>query len=471
MALSFVGQDLTGENFSGRDDLVNADFTATQCLLANFSGSNLSGAIFYGARCGSTVFADCDISQANFQGADCIAANFSNTKVTGTRFRGAHLNETNFQVAVAEPGQGPNFYGADCHSANFTGAKLDSANFYGADCHGATFIDANLDSADCYGADFHGSNADNASFSYGNHYSADFHGSSLVHTDFGGSNNHGADFSGCNLSNSTFTNADVTGADFSGANLTGVSGLPGTGTWTGTGTGAAKPEPAGRQGNPGGGPAKPHTGEILFQAEDRTFLLRAIEVLNEVPVGRWNMEVLIALHRRLLSPTDPSSGQLRTRGGVVRLNHKVVRELLPASASVNIANTALGRLNAVLAGTSEPDWVGVAAETMLNLLEAHPFEDGNGRVSRALATWLLMRGEYELTSDPGGYCRQHTSPYYQALLNAMEKPRPAGGELQRGRCELWDQFFRHMVKACFRAPVGCSGTARQRPGAPAYQGA
>ena len=60
MALSFVGLDLTDENLSGRDDLVNADFTATQCLLANFSGSNLSGAIFYGARCGGTVFRERD---------------------------------------------------------------------------------------------------------------------------------------------------------------------------------------------------------------------------------------------------------------------------------------------------------------------------------------------------------------------------------------------------------------------------
>lgn len=210
------------------------------------------------------------------------------------------------------------------------------------------------------------------------------------------------------------------------------------GTGTGRGAGAAK-----KKGDQAGARAKRST----------TSLLRALEVLNGVPIGQWDIGVLIELHRRLLPPTHPYLGQLRTHPGVVRLNGKVLLKLPPASESVSMANAALRRLNAVLEETHELDWMSVAAETMLRLLEAHPFKDGNGRVSRAVATWLLMRGGYEVRSNPDFYCRQHVGPYYRALIEAMKGQRSARDEAQRNRCELWDQFFGWMVQACFEASV------------------
>lgn len=217
-----------------------------------------------------------------------------------------------------------------------------------------------------------------------------------------------------------------------------LNSLMGTGTGRGAGAGAAK-----KQGDQAGAKAKRST----------TSLLRSLEVLNDVPIGQWDMGVMIELHRRLLPPTHPSLGQLRTHPGVVLLNGKVLRKLPPASESVSMANAALRRLNAVPEETREIDWISVAAETMLRLLEAHPFKDGNGRVSRAVTTWLLMRGGYEVTSNPDFYCRQHVGPYYRALIEAMKGQRSTRDEAQRNGCELWDQFFGRMIQACFKASV------------------
>ncbi|MCP4697050.1 MAG: NACHT domain-containing protein [Gammaproteobacteria bacterium] len=88
---SFAGQDLAGEDFSGRDDLRGADF---------------SGA---------------DLSQA--------------------KFAGAQLQDTDFSDALLE-------------EADFKEAQLQQASFLDADCNRASFLGANLDRADLRGADF-----------------------------------------------------------------------------------------------------------------------------------------------------------------------------------------------------------------------------------------------------------------------------------------------------------------------------
>lgn len=165
------------------------------------------------------------------------------------------------------------------------------------------------------------------------------------------------------------------------------------------------------------------------------------------------MDLLIQLHDRLLSPIDPEVGQLRTGPGVIRLYGKVQRDLTPASESVAMASSAVTWLNIALEKTCETDCKAVAGEMMLRLLKAHPFKDGNGRVSRAIATWLLIRGGYELISDPDFYCRQRVEAYYRALIDATEPQRPRRGEATHTGGELWDQFFDEMVQACFRAPT------------------
>lgn len=193
----------------------------------------------------------------------------------------------------------------------------------------------------------------------------------------------------------------------------------------------------------------------IANAEDRDSLLRAVEILNEVPTSKWDIGVLTALHRRLLSPTHPYRGQVRTHAGVVRLNGKIQRELPPSSECMRMADIALRRLGAILGDNSAVNWPAIAAETMRRLIEAHPFKDGNGRVSRAVATWLLMQGGYELISNPRVYCRQHADEYYRALGEAMGGKSLAVGEERQDKCDLWNQFFGEMVRACFKAPTSC----------------
>jgi fido (protein-threonine AMPylation protein) len=211
------------------------------------------------------------------------------------------------------------------------------------------------------------------------------------------------------------------------------TGTTGTGTRTGTGTGGGEWRGAGLN-------------------EDPDSLLRGIRFFNDVPIVQWDMGTAIELHRRLLSPAHPYAGQFRTDAGVVRLNGKVLKELPPPSESVRMADAAFKQLNEAVEGTHSTDWVSVARETMLRLLEAHPFKDGNGRFARAVVTWLLTRGGYEVKSNPGVYCRQHVDAYYRALAMATHRGHPACSDALPDERKLWDQFFSEMVHSCFKGP-------------------
>lgn len=41
----------------------------------------------------------------------------------------------------------------------------------------------------------------------------------------------------------------------------------------------------------------------------------------------------------------------------------------------------------------------LAAEAVACLTKSHPFADGNGRVARALATWLLLRSGFQRRAE------------------------------------------------------------------------
>ena len=191
----------------------------------------------------------------------------------------------------------------------------------------------------------------------------------------------------------------------------------------------------------------------VANSEDRVSLLRAIRILDEVPVARWDMGILIELHRRLLPPTHPYLGQLRTHHGVVRLRGVTQRDFPPISECIRLTNATLRRLSIELEGKKKIDWITIASETMLHLIDAHPFKDGNGRVSRAVATWLLMRGGYILRINPRVYCRENIDTYYQAISRALAGQ---GEALHRkgdflSAPDLWFRFFRDMVRVCFIA--------------------
>jgi Fic family protein len=117
-----------------------------------------------------------------------------------------------------------------------------------------------------------------------------------------------------------------------------------------------------------------------------------------------------------------------------------------------MTNHSLTWLNATLRATDEIDWLELAAEMMLRLIEAHPFKDGNGRVSRAIATWLLTQGGYNLISNPRVYCRMYADRYYKTLTEAMQAEGTEGSRAETDGHQSWNRFFRDMVQACFEEP-------------------
>jgi Fic/DOC family/Chitobiase/beta-hexosaminidase C-terminal domain len=87
----------------------------------------------------------------------------------------------------------------------------------------------------------------------------------------------------------------------------------------------------------------------------------------------------------------------------------------------------------------------VAAEIHARITHAHPFIDGNGRVARALSTWILVKAGYRLRSNPRVFCRDRVEAYYLAL-----GARDATASLD---CPQWNAFFDAMVASCFDGPA------------------
>lgn len=66
----------------------------------------------------------------------------------------------------------------------------------------------------------------------------------------------------------------------------------------------------------------------------------------------------------------------------------------------------------------------MAAEAVASLTKSHPFADGNGRVARALATWLLLRSGFQRRAE-GTLCTfldAHTDEDYSTLRNFHISP-------------------------------------------------
>jgi hypothetical protein len=72
--------------------------------------------------------------------------------------------------------------------------------------------------------------------------------------------------------------------------------------------------------------------------------------------------------------------------------------------------------------------------------------DGNGRLARAMAHWLLDGAGYRLVGDPQKYCRVHKAAYYQAL--AIRSGLPPHAHDPRP----WHAFFAGLVSECYQSP-------------------
>lgn len=173
-----------------------------------------------------------------------------------------------------------------------------------------------------------------------------------------------------------------------------------------------------------------------------SYLNRALYLLDNLPPGAFCLKALVLVQKTLLPLDHPFRGRLRNGYGVVWWHGIVVKTLPNPQESRQMATRAMEWLNKSLQDKNKDFHpLAIAAEIVFLVLQAHPFWDGNGRVARALGTWVLLRSGYELVIDPGLYCRTRTDAYYRALL-ARHQSRPG----------LWHVFFANMVDYCFKSP-------------------
>lgn len=157
------------------------------------------------------------------------------------------------------------------------------------------------------------------------------------------------------------------------------------------------------------------------------------------------------LHQMLLKYSDKDE---RHRGSYKYLSNKVV------------ANYPTGEQRIIFA-TTEPAWVAgemqeliqwtneqledknihplmVIASFIYDFLSIHPFQDGNGRLSRLLTTLCLLKNDYSfvLYISFENHVERTKKAYYEALMNG-QKNRGTADE----RIELWLIFFLESLKA------------------------
>lgn len=172
--------------------------------------------------------------------------------------------------------------------------------------------------------------------------------------------------------------------------------------------------------------------------------LAGLRLLNRAP--RLDLETLLELQTVLLPPSNPARGRYRDAPIQVRFNGVTHWRPPPPEEAVRLTAGTLERVNAAISSRLTGGAMkACAARALFEITDVHPFEDGNGRVARLVASWMLTRGGYALLMDPGLYCHERRDAYYHALDSKRLDTRP------------WTQFFEELVAHCFRAYVVSPG--------------
>jgi Fic family protein len=165
--------------------------------------------------------------------------------------------------------------------------------------------------------------------------------------------------------------------------------------------------------------------------------LAGLRLLNHAP--ELTMGVLLALHTILLPPSHPDRGRFREGPIKVRFNGVARWEPPTATEALRLTEQTAGWINAAVSEGLHPETARAsAARALFEITDIHPFCDGNGRVARSIASWLLIRGGYALLMDPGVYCHDRRDDYYRALDSNNLDPA------------VWRDFFDELVGYCFR---------------------
>ena len=164
--------------------------------------------------------------------------------------------------------------------------------------------------------------------------------------------------------------------------------------------------------------------EVMASRKAKAEVLNYLTVLEHIDTyhkkGIIRTEEILTLHRDITKGTleDPSTeGRYRTVPVVVgnRITGEVVYTAPPPEEVSLLMDRFLGWLNGQETGEANP--VLVAGIAHYEMVRIHPFIDGNGRVSRALATLILFLREFDIkrffTLDD--YYDSDRNAYYRAL--------------------------------------------------------
>lgn len=194
----------------------------------------------------------------------------------------------------------------------------------------------------------------------------------------------------------------------------------------------------------------------------------ALDYLNQEDPGELTLGLVLHLHRLLFSFTEGRGGYLKTDDNlVVGRNEDGTRTLRfePVSAreTPHYTDELAARVTAELAkGAAHP--LIVTAAFVLDFLCIHPFADGNGRVARLIATYLLQHTGYGV----GRYVSveqlifEEKDGYYDALAASTT------GWFDDGEHDLWPwaRYFLARLHEAYdrleaRIAAGASGGTKQ----------
>jgi len=193
------------------------------------------------------------------------------------------------------------------------------------------------------------------------------------------------------------------------------------------------------------------SGELnqsVVQARNRRRLgewnavLAAAELFEHaLTTSQLSLEALAHIHQITVGPSTARAGQLRQTPAVIRWCGVITYRAPPVASAHSQTRSYLRDLTTELQNgdpTRHP--AALAAEAVATLSKAHPFADGNGRVARALATWLLLRSGFQRRTDGtlGTFLDAHLDEHYSTLRNLPVSPWG------------WHQLFCDAVLATFK---------------------
>jgi fido (protein-threonine AMPylation protein) len=176
-----------------------------------------------------------------------------------------------------------------------------------------------------------------------------------------------------------------------------------------------------------------------------TATLLSAEILEHaLNSAQLSLMTLSRVHGIVTDPASPQAGQLRKTPAVIKWGRTVTYRAPPVARARQETTRYLSELEEALVNGSAAHPATLAANAVASLTTSHPFPDGNGRLSRAVASWLLLRSGFRQRTDAtlGSFldsmlnehfaCLRHyqASPlswhqlFYDAALTVFAPPRP-----------------------------------------------